>query len=77
MSAVTFVCRQRSRASELFGASDLVYRETVHADGRVEWSVRGTSDGEHVNQSGVREHGAVDLARVTTARLSSGWSVAS
>jgi hypothetical protein len=81
-ASVTFISRERSRATWAFGAVDLTYRDTVHEDGRVEYVVEGWSEGERVYQTGEREvdpsllvDGKVDLEKVTAARLASGWSI--
>lgn len=80
----TFVSHESWRASEIGGAGSLVRVETVHADGRVEWSVEGNTDDDgRISKRGVRRvdpvvlgaDGLVDLERVTAARLVSGWRV--
>lgn len=78
-TSVTFVSRETARANEIGGAVNITRTETVHSNGLVEWSVRGTgSDGTYTNERGTRQHGTeLDLDRVTAARLSSGWSVVS
>lgn len=75
-TAMTFTSKSKSRASEEFGAVDLTHIDTIHADGRVEWSVRGTSDGDYVNASGVRRfEGVVDFEKITACRIATGWFV--
>ncbi len=72
----TYTTTESARACAEFGAVRLVYTDTVHADGRVAWSVKGTSDGVYVNESGVRQaECAIDFARIDAARLSQGWQV--
>lgn len=75
---MTFRYTQRSRGCAEFGPSELTYTETVHADGTVEASVRGTCDGEYVNVSKVRpSERTFNLAVVRAAREASGWTVVS
>lgn len=65
------------RSVETWRGCELGVRtETVHADGRVEWHVKGYSDDDgYFNKRGVRQYGPLDLDKVTAARLASGWTV--
>jgi hypothetical protein len=77
-TSITFIHREKCRANEIGGAVDLVRTETVHVDGLVEWSVKGTSDGEYVNKRGKRRAEIptpLDLQSVTNFRLAAGWTV--
>lgn len=76
----TYVSRETWRASEIDSGGSLVRTDTIHADGRVEWSVKGTADGEYVNKSGVRKIDPIPnddvWTRIHEARLRQGWVLA-
>ncbi len=78
MNTQTYQSTESWKGCSEFGGGSLVRTEVVHASGRVEWTVKGWSqDYGTINQTGVREHGPLDLAVVTAARLRSGWTVVS
>lgn len=71
----TYVTVETARACAEFGAVHLVRTDTIFAD-RVEWTVKGTSDGEYINLSGARSHELalpLNWETIHTARVSSGW----
>lgn len=70
----TYVSTETWRASEIDAGGSLTRIETIHADGRVEWSVKGTADGEYVNEAGIRKHDPVESwDRLHEARIRQGW----
>lgn len=70
----TYQSECHGRANEVGGESHLVYRDTIYDDGTVRSSVYGTSDGEPVNVTEVREiEGVINWQRLHEARLRSGW----
>lgn len=77
---VTFRSTYTARACEEMGPVHLTYVDTVHEDGLIEWSVKGTSDGEYVNKCGTRRaemSAPLDLDKITAARRAQGWEVLS
>lgn len=73
----TYISRETWRASEIDAGGSLVRTDTIHADGRVEWSVTGTADGEYIDKKGVRRHEAIeDWSRLHEARIRQGWVLA-
>lgn len=84
MGQRTYRSVEKWRASEVDNGGCLVHTETVHSNGRIEWSVKGTSDGEYVNKSGVRQasslvsrtpSGELDFVKIDAARVRSGWTI--
>ena len=74
MNKRTYTTTERARANEEFGEVSLFYRETIHEDGTVEWLVRGTSDGDYVNKSGVRKAECpIVWEKLHAARIAMGW----
>jgi hypothetical protein len=70
-NSITFTCREGNRIDGI-----LVRTETVHSDGRVDVHVRGRVGSEIVSQRATRREGrTLDLAKVTAARVASGWTV--
>lgn len=70
----TYTATSTWRADEIGPAGHLTYTDTIYEDGRVEWSVRGSQEGEYVNESGVRQaECAIDWERLHSARTRSGW----
>ena len=70
----TYTTRQTSRSNELFGASDLVYTDVICEDGTVTTTVKGTSDGEYVNQSKAHKFDRItDWDKLHRARVAMGW----
>lgn len=72
----TYATTYTALADREMGSVHLVYVDTIHSDGKIEWSVKGMSDGEYVNEKGVRQSELqvpVNFDVVRAARLSSGW----
>lgn len=79
MRTMTFQSVSKSRGCAEFGPYHYVHTDTVHEDGSVGWSVKGTdSDGKYVNESGTRRASVslpLDFDSIRAAREASGWRV--